>query len=321
LTSGYPGACFSGVSQPSFPQLITSGITVIECPTLNREIHTFLVNLILAKVCASRSESKPSTRLPPLVLLIDDADLYLFRTSKSYRQESEYLKEIRHWQHRLTQADVALHLSGDHPAQINHKAIGAFGTIIVHRLNLQADIDAVHIPLKLSGTQASPYSRKRESTHQRELLRTLEPGAALMTRPDLQTAIPIQVTPFPPPPIGTKTFVLPDTFSFQPLDIHPAPTMLHKDFTNNVDNAARLLGLLREYQLSPTALSETSGYPEELINYLLETLITHRYIQSQETGKRTYRRTVFTITAKGETAISEYAQFLLTSSPQSPSQT
>ena len=142
-----------------------------------------------------------------------------------------------------------------------------------------------------------------------------------MTRPDLQTAIPIHVAPFPMQPIGTEFVTSPMDTLIQPLEIHPAPTMLHKDFTHYVDEAVRILGLLREYQLTPTALSETSGFSEELITYLLETLVAHRYIQAQETGKRSHRRTVFTITSKGEIAINEYAQFLLASAAPSPSQT
>lgn len=321
LTTGKAGACFSGTSQPNFPHLITSGITIIECPLLNRQIHTFLVNLILAKVCASRPEHKPETLMPPLIVLIDDADLYLFSKTGGYHKESEGLKEVRHWQNRLTQSDVALHLSGDHPAQFYPGTIGTFGTIITHRLNLKADIDAIHTPLKLSGLRTSPYSTKRESTHQQELLRTLEPNSALMTRPDLQTAIPIHVAPFPTKPIGTEFIASPSDSLIQPLEILPAPTMLHKDFTHHVDEAVRILGLLREYQLTPTALSETSGFPEELITYLLETLVAHRYIQAKESGKHSRRRTVFRITNKGETAINEYAQFLLSSTLPSPSQT
>lgn len=317
LTTGKAGACFSGASQPNFSQLITSGITVIECPLLNRQIHTFLVNLILAKICASRPQNKPDTLMPPLIFLIDDADLYLFNKTGGYHKESEGFKEVRHWKHRLAQSDVALHLSGDHPAQFYTGTIGTFGTIIVHRLNLKADIDAIHTPLKLSGLRTSPHSTKRESTHQQELLRALEPNSALMTRPDLQTAIPIHVTPFPSQTIGIEFITSPTDSLIQPLKILPAPTMLHKHFTHYVDEAVRILGLLREYQLTPTALSETSGYSEGMINYLLETLVAYRYIQAQETGKRPHRRTVFTITTKGVTAINEYSQYIMSSTPAS----
>ena len=317
LTTGKAGACFSGASQPNFPQLITSGITVIECPLLSRQIHTFLVNLVLAKVCASRPEHKPATLIPPLIVLIDEADLYLFSKTGGYHKESEGLKEVRHWQHRLAQSDIALHLSGDHPAQFYPGTIGVFGTIIVHRLNLKEDIDTIHTPLKLFGLRTSPYSIKRESTHQQELLCTLEPHSALMTRPDLQTAIPIHIAPFPIQPIGTDFITSPTDSLIQPLKILPAPTMLHKDFTHYVDEAVRILRLLREYQLTPTALSETSGYSEELINYLLETLVAHRYIHAQEIGKRPHRRTVFTITVKGVTAINEYSQYIMSSTPAS----
>jgi hypothetical protein len=146
-----------------------------------------------------------------------------------------------------------------------------------------------------------------------EILRTLEPNSALMTRPNLQTAIPIRVASIPTQPIGTDFITSPTDSLIQPLEILPAPTMLHKDFTHYIDEAVRILGQLREYQLTPTALSETSGYSEELINYLLETLVTRRYIQAQETGKRPHRRTVFTITANGVTAINEYSQYIISS--------
>ena len=101
-----------------------------------------------------------------------------------------------------------------------------------------------------------------------EILRTLEPNSALMTRPDLQTAIPFRDASFPTQPIGTEFITSPTDSLIQPLQILLAPTMLHKDFTHYVDEAVRILGLLREYQLTPTALSETSGFPEELITYL-----------------------------------------------------
>lgn len=315
LTSGLVGACFTGNSHPEFTQLISSGITVIECPTFNRQIHTFLVNLILAKACASRLEHKPSTLIPPLILLIDDADLYLFNSKGTYQKEMEGIKDIRHWQHRLSQSDIALHLSGNHPAQLYPETLGLFGTLIVHQLKLKRDIDAIQVPLKLSGIRTSPYSTKRESHHQRELLRVLEPGTALMTRPDIQTAIPVHITALPPRPLGTAYAPVTVQLPSQPLAVLPSPTMLHKDFTNYVEEAVRILGLLREYQLTPTALSQSSGYAEELVTYLLETLISHRYIQSHEMGKRPYRRTVFTITTKGETALAEYTQYLTISSP------
>ena len=138
-----------------------------------------------------------------------------------------------------------------------------------------------------------------------------------MTRPGLQTAIPLRIPPLTPPPIGIHSSI-PDPAPII-LETPPAPTMLHKDFTNYVEEVNRLLGLLREYQLTPTARSESSGYPEELITYLLETLVSHRYIQAQETGKRPYRRTVITITPKGLTALNEFAHYFMTSnSPSSP---
>lgn len=310
LTSGHVGACFSGHSHPPFSQLLSGGITILEMPTLDRQIHVFLVNLILAKVCAIRSPANFTSLIPPLVLLLDDADLFLVRSSRTYSQDADGGKELRHWQQRLRLSDTALHISGDHPSQLYPDVLGDYATLIVHRLALKSDLDAVQVPLKLAGIQISPYSTKRQSHHQRELLRTLSSGAALMTRPDLSTAVPIQVTPLPSPTIGIEfQDVFPESLSSTSI-FTPAPTMLHKDFPSHVEEAARILSLLREYQLTPTAISEATGYDEALVTNILETLVAHRYIQSIQAGRHPHRRFVFAINQKGQTALSEYAHYL-----------
>jgi len=86
--------------------------------------------------------------------------------------------------------------------------------------------------------------------------------------------------------------------------------MLHKDFAERAEEAAHLLTILREYNLTPTALAEITSLPQPLITHLLETLVAHRYAMPLQEGRRRRRRTVFTITLKGERALNEYAQYL-----------
>ncbi len=307
LSTGPAGACFTGLSQPSFKELLSPGITIIECPTFDRHIHGFLLSLVLAKVCATRKTQDVHRILSPLVLLLDDADLHLIGTSGIQRHEKDDVRGIRHWQQRLADVDAALHLSGNHPSLLPKGMAGLFGTLIVHRLKLKEDLDVVQVPLKLSSSHISPYSSKRESLYHRELLRQLEPNMALMTRPDLQATIPLRVILLPKTQVGITS---PLTQSPASLTATIAPTMLHKDFTAHIEEAIRLLGLLREYRLTPTALKSTAGYSDQLITYLLDTLVAHRYVHAVEEGDPRHRRTVFSITPKGESALIEYATYL-----------
>jgi hypothetical protein len=307
LSTGPAGACFTGLSQPSFNELLSPGITIIECPTFDRHVHGFLLSLVLAKVCATRAAHNSSRILSPLVLLLDDADLHLISNSGTQHRNQDDVRGIRHWQQRLAEVDVTLHLSGDHPSLLPKGLAGLFGNLIVHQLKLKEDLDAVQVPLKISNSHTSPYSHKRESLHHLELLRQLEANMALMTRPDLQTTIPLQVVPLPPIRVGTTYSLAPSSTR---LTTPVAPTMLHKDFTTHVEEAVQILSLLREYSMTPTALASSTGHSNQLITYLLDTLVTHRYVHAVEEGDSRHRRTVFNITPKGESALVEYAMYL-----------
>ncbi len=307
LSTGPAGACFTGLSQPSFKELISPGITIIECPTFDRHINDFLLSLILAKVCAARTTQDTRRIFSPLVLLLDDSDLHLFGTSRTQHYDKDDVRGIRYWQQRLTEVDASLHLSGNHPSLLPNGVAGLFGTLIVHRLKLKEDLDMVQVPLKLSSLQTSPYSSKRESLYHRELLRQIEPNMALMTRPDLQTTVPLRIIPLPSTPVGTTSSMI---FPPTSLTTTVAPTMLHKDFTTHVEDAVRLLNVLREYRLTPTALANTVALPNQLVTYLLDTLVGHRYVHAVEEGDSRHRRTVFNITPKGESALIEYATYV-----------
>lgn len=315
LSTGPAGGCFAGPSQPSFRHLLNPGITIIETPPLERHVHSFLAQLILAKTCAVRDPQVPGSLLAPLILLLDDADLHLMSTPGIRQEPPEAVTSLRYWQRRLASVDVALQLSLNHPGLLPVGIVGQFGTIIAHRLTLKEDLDAVQVPLRLSEARTSPYSAKRESLHHRELLQQLDANLALMTRPDLHTAIPIQIPPLPPSRVGVQSEAVkqlpPSLLPVFP----PAPTMLHKDFPTHVEEAAHLLSLLREYSLTPTALATTAHYSDQLVASVLETLVAHRYVHSVEEGSARHRRMVFTITPKGEAALAEYARHELSLQP------
>jgi len=309
LTSGVPGLCFTGLSHPAFTNLLAPGITLLECPQLEREVQAFLAALLLAKVCAARADETWLGLHPSLLLLLEDADLLFGSSPRGWTGRSAghgAVLDLRHWQSRFAALDVSIHLSTDHPGFLPPGTAGLFGTIIAHRLNLREDLEAVQVPLKLSQERTSPYSRKRESLHHLELLRRLEPGHALLTRPDLPTAIPIRT--FPPSPLSSD--IPPPPLPSPSIQPAPVPTMLHKDFAERAGDAARLLTLLREYNLTPTALAEITSLPPHLVTHLLETLVAHRYALPLQEGRRRPRRTVFTITPKGENALNEYARYL-----------
>ncbi len=309
LTTGPTGACFTGTSQPSFNQLMGSGITIIECPNLDREILSFLSTVLITKACASRQAQGERIYFPPLILLIDDVDIYMADASRRQRSSRDnWLAGLRHWQSRLKEVDVALYLSADHPSLLPKGTLGLFKTIISHRLSLKEDIESVEVPLKFSLTRSSPYSFKRVSKRQQELLSLLEPELALMTRPDLQTAIPLKINQLPKQVTETQVVERLEGGSLPDL----APTMLHKDFSRRLPEAVRILNLVREYRATPTALSSTLGLQENLVTFLLETLINHRYVRSAQEGSRFHRRTVITITDKGKRALEELARYTQT---------
>lgn len=308
LTTGPTGACFTGASQPPFSQLLGSGITIVECPKLDREILSFLSTVVLTKACASRAAQGERRYFPPLILLIDDVDIYMADASRRQRSSRDsWVAGLRHWQSRLKDVDTSLHLSADHPSLLPTGTLGQFGTIISHRLSLKEDIYSVEVPLKLSLTRSSPYSAKRVSKRQLELLSLLEPELALMTRPDLQTAIPLRLKQIPK---HTTSVGEVQRLAGAPLpDL--APTMLHKDFSGRLPEAVRILNLVREYKATPTALTATLGLPENLVTFLLETLINHQYVRAAQEGSRFHRRRVIAITEKGIRALEELARHIL----------
>jgi len=239
----------NGPSTMPFRELTTNP-TVIEISPKDQLFSGFLKGLVVVKALAT-SKGRYS-------ILLDDAEEVFRNIRFGWRTQQVYFQEsLTHWVDRLKNMRVGLHLSTSLPRLIYDPVRPLLETQVFHRLVSGEDMKIAGDLMGLEEHAPGIHSEKRERLYQRTYLRYLKKGEALLHQPDLPAGFPVTLHYS----VGVHSRIpsdreirerMEELYPLRDTSVEDLPfTMLERDLGSEVEDAVKILELLREYpQLS-----------------------------------------------------------------------